>query len=31
MKIGPVEADLFHADGHDEDNNSPFSKFCESA
>jgi hypothetical protein len=30
LKIRPVEAELFHADGHDEAT-SRFSKFCESA
>jgi hypothetical protein len=28
MKIRPVGAELFHADGHDEAN-SRFSQFCE--
>jgi hypothetical protein len=30
MKIRPVEAELLHADGHDESNGS-FSQFCERA
>jgi len=34
MKIGPMGAELFHADGRTdihEEVNSPFSKFCESS
>jgi hypothetical protein len=30
MKIRPVKAELYHADGHEEAN-SRFSKFCERA
>jgi hypothetical protein len=31
IKIGPLGIELFHADGQDEANSSPFAKVCERA